>query len=153
RLFQYCVGGDHLPWDQVLPDAEMLQRALRLRPPQFVGWYLHDTKAVGFSTNFGHEHTPSRVSAMAFVSGPALTAIVRLDHTERRGAGRDVRNQMLSTFKMAAVSARVFRQASASLARSIPYVGMISLSLGSQLLSVSSLAKHFSSTPIAMKAA
>src|SRR5262249_58578600 len=65
----------------------------------------------------------------------------------------DGSDQIFSTFKMAAVCARVLRQASASLARSIPYVGMISFSLGSQPLSVSSLAKHFSSTPIAMEAA
>jgi hypothetical protein len=54
-------------------------------------------------------------------------------------------DQIFSTFKTAAVSARVLRQAAASLARSIPYVGMISFSLGSQPLSVSSPAKHFSS--------
>src|SRR5207248_7411006 len=62
-------------------------------------------------------------------------------------------DQIFSTFKIAAVSARVLRQASASRARSIPYVGMISFSLGSQPLSASSFAKHFSSTPRAMKAA
>ena len=33
RLLQHGVGGDHLTRDQVLADAEMLKRALRLRSP------------------------------------------------------------------------------------------------------------------------
>src|SRR3984893_7908183 len=54
RLFQYCIGGDHLPRDQVLADAEMLQRALGLRSPQLVSGHLHHAQTVGFSANFGH---------------------------------------------------------------------------------------------------
>ena len=62
-LLQRGVGGDHLPRDQVLADAEMLQRALRLRPPQLVGGHLHHAQAVGFSTNFGHvDQSPAPVS-------------------------------------------------------------------------------------------
>jgi hypothetical protein len=39
-FFQRCVRSDHLARDEILADAEMLQRALRLRPPQFIRGYL-----------------------------------------------------------------------------------------------------------------
>ena len=48
RLLDDGVGGDHLPRDQVVADAEMLQRALRLRAPQLVGRDMHLAQAVGF---------------------------------------------------------------------------------------------------------
>ena len=48
RLLQDGVGGDHLARDQVLADAEMLERALRLRAPELVGGHLHLAHAVGF---------------------------------------------------------------------------------------------------------
>src|SRR5271154_7631869 len=41
RLLQDWVGSDHLPRDQVLADAEMLQRPLRLRSPESIGLNFH----------------------------------------------------------------------------------------------------------------
>src|SRR5262249_47328643 len=46
--------GDHLPGDQVVADAEMLQGALRLRPPELVGRHVDRTEAVLFDTSSGH---------------------------------------------------------------------------------------------------
>src|SRR5690349_7331593 len=54
RPLQDSVGCDHLARDQVLPDAEMLERALGLGAPQLVDWDRHLAKAIGFSTKFGH---------------------------------------------------------------------------------------------------
>jgi hypothetical protein len=51
------------------------------------------------------------------------------------------------------VSARTRRRRSASFISDTPYEGMISFSLGSQPEAVSSLAKHFSKTLIAINAA
>ena len=50
RLLQDGVGGDHLARDQVLADAEMLERALRLRAPELVGGNFDLAKAIGFLT-------------------------------------------------------------------------------------------------------
>jgi hypothetical protein len=47
RLLQDGVGGDHLARDEILADAEMLERPLGLRAPQFIGWHAHFAKAVG----------------------------------------------------------------------------------------------------------
>src|SRR5208282_5639438 len=68
RLFQGCIGGDHLPRDQVLADTEMLQRALRLRPPQLVSGHLHHAHTVGFSANFGHSAAPNKTGTLAVSS-------------------------------------------------------------------------------------
>src|SRR6516162_6374466 len=54
RLFQYGVSRDHLARDEVMADAEMFQRALRLRPPQLVSGHLDHTHAVGYFTNLAH---------------------------------------------------------------------------------------------------
>src|SRR5712671_7326288 len=41
RAFLQCgVSGDHLSWDQMESDAEMLQRTLRLSAPQAIRWNL-----------------------------------------------------------------------------------------------------------------
>ena len=58
RLLDDRVGGDHLARHQVVADAEMLQRALRLRPPQLVGGNLDRAEAVGFPANFDHRTGP-----------------------------------------------------------------------------------------------
>src|SRR5262249_38668480 len=58
RLLQDGVGGDHLSWDQVLADAEVLQRALRLRTPELVGRHLDRAKAVVLDTESGHGQEP-----------------------------------------------------------------------------------------------
>ena len=58
RLFQDGVGGDHFARDQVLADAEMLQRALGLRAPQFVGGHLDLAEAVGFLAKVVHLSLP-----------------------------------------------------------------------------------------------
>jgi hypothetical protein len=54
RLLQVCVGGDHLPRNQVLADAEVLERALRLRSPKLVSRHLDHAYAVGFFSKFDH---------------------------------------------------------------------------------------------------
>ena len=46
RLLDDRIGGDHLPGDQVVADAEMLQGPLRLRPPELVGRDVDRTEAV-----------------------------------------------------------------------------------------------------------
>jgi hypothetical protein len=61
--------------------------------------------------------------------------------------------QIFSTVRTAAASARTRRRRSASFISDTPYEGMISFSLGSQPEAVSSLAKHFSKTLIAINAA
>src|ERR1700681_2941292 len=54
RPLQDGVGRNHLPRDQILADAEMLQRSLGLRAPQLVGRNLDCAQAVEFGANFGH---------------------------------------------------------------------------------------------------
>ena len=54
RLLQDGVAGDHLARDQVLADAEMLERALGLGAPQLVGRNAHLAEAVGFLANVCH---------------------------------------------------------------------------------------------------
>src|SRR5258708_40192928 len=46
--FYNRIGSDHFAGDQVSADAEMLQRALGLRPPELVGRHLNLTQPVGF---------------------------------------------------------------------------------------------------------
>src|SRR6516164_8660051 len=48
------ISGDHLARDQVLPDAEVLERALRLRSPELVCGHFDRAEAVGFCTNVFH---------------------------------------------------------------------------------------------------
>src|SRR5260370_16114190 len=48
------IGGDHLPGHQVVADTEMLQRPLRLRPPELVGRDVDRTEAVLFNTSGSH---------------------------------------------------------------------------------------------------
>src|SRR5258706_13998737 len=45
-FLQGVVGGDHFSGDLVLPDAEMLERALGLRAPQLVRRYFNHTEAI-----------------------------------------------------------------------------------------------------------
>src|SRR5712671_4535226 len=42
------IGSDHFAGDQVAADAEMLQRALGLRPPKLVGRHINLAQPVGF---------------------------------------------------------------------------------------------------------
>ncbi len=35
-FLENAVGCNHFAWNQIVTDAEVLERALRLRPPQFV---------------------------------------------------------------------------------------------------------------------
>ncbi len=53
-LLQGRVGGDHLARHQVLADAEMLQRPLRLRAPELVGGNADLTEAVCLLANIRH---------------------------------------------------------------------------------------------------
>src|ERR1700722_13932270 len=57
-LLQDGVGGDHLPRDQVLPDAEVLERALGVGAPEFVGGNTDLAETVGFDTNISHCISP-----------------------------------------------------------------------------------------------
>src|ERR1700739_2290030 len=45
------VRRDHLARDEVMPDAEVLERTLRLRPPQLVAGHIDFTEAVGLFSN------------------------------------------------------------------------------------------------------
>ena len=54
RLLQYRVGGDHFAGNEIPADAEMLQRALGLCAPQFIGRDLDLSQAVGFNAHVGH---------------------------------------------------------------------------------------------------
>src|SRR5277367_4393960 len=40
------VGGDHFPRDEIRADAEMFERALRLRAPELVGWDGHVAQGI-----------------------------------------------------------------------------------------------------------
>ena len=42
---------DHLPRDQILPDAKMLQRALSLGTPELVRWHLYIAETVGLNAS------------------------------------------------------------------------------------------------------
>jgi hypothetical protein len=45
-LLQRRVGRDHFAWDQILSDAEMLQRTLSLSAPELVRRHFNYAKAV-----------------------------------------------------------------------------------------------------------
>ena len=53
-LLEDRIGGDHLARHQVGPDAEMLDRALRLGAPELVGGNLDVSEAVGFLADIRH---------------------------------------------------------------------------------------------------
>ena len=57
-LLQDRIGRDHLARHQVLADAEMLERALRLRAPELVGGHIDLAEAVGFLANGDHVEPP-----------------------------------------------------------------------------------------------
>src|SRR5882757_8195848 len=61
-FLQGGVGRDHFAGDQVLPDAEMLQRALGLSTPQLVGGYFNDAEAVSLFSHLSHVHSPGFAS-------------------------------------------------------------------------------------------
>ena len=61
-LFQDGIGADHLARDQILANAEMLQRPLSLRSPELVGRDLDLAQAVGFLAEFGHSSRLCRAS-------------------------------------------------------------------------------------------
>jgi hypothetical protein len=48
RTFYDRIGSDHFAEDQVSANAEMLQRALGLRPPELVGSRFNPAQPVGF---------------------------------------------------------------------------------------------------------
>src|SRR5712671_1274903 len=50
-LLQNRIGCDHLSRNQILPNAEMLKRTLRLRAPQFVGVNINLTQTIGLLAN------------------------------------------------------------------------------------------------------
>src|SRR5260370_15334119 len=47
-LLQYGISGDHLTRNQIVADVEMLERALVLSAPKFVGVILQHTHAICF---------------------------------------------------------------------------------------------------------
>jgi hypothetical protein len=53
-LFQSRVRRDHLAGDEIVADAEVLQRALRLGAPQLVAGNIDPTQAVSFCANAHH---------------------------------------------------------------------------------------------------
>src|SRR6202041_3565363 len=53
-FLQGGVGSDHFTRNQILADAEVLQRALGLRAPQLVSRNIYFAKAIGFLTNVRH---------------------------------------------------------------------------------------------------
>ena len=48
------VCGDHFPRNEVFPNAEVFERALRLFASELVGWNVYVSKAVGFLAKFHH---------------------------------------------------------------------------------------------------
>ena len=57
-FLQDGVGSDHLTRNQILADAEMLERALGLSAPQLVRRHFNHTEAVGFFSRVGHGASP-----------------------------------------------------------------------------------------------
>jgi hypothetical protein len=53
-LLQRRIGNDHFTRHQVVADTEVLQRALRLGPPQLVGGDLDLAKTVAFGAKLNH---------------------------------------------------------------------------------------------------
>src|SRR2546422_9509555 len=69
-LLQDGVGGDHLTRNQVLADAEMLERALGLSAPELVLRHIHDAEAVCFFSHVGHISVMSATNASPRSSVP-----------------------------------------------------------------------------------
>ena len=59
-FLQDRIRGDHLPRNQVLADAEMLEGALRLSTPELVRRHFHHAEAICFLSCVAHV-TPSSV--------------------------------------------------------------------------------------------
>jgi hypothetical protein len=57
-FLQGGVGGDHFSGNQVLPDAEMLERALGLSAPQLVRGHFNHTEAVALFSHVDHPISP-----------------------------------------------------------------------------------------------
>ncbi len=57
-LLQGGVGGDHFSGYQVLPDAEMLERALGLSAPQLVRGHFNHTEAIALFSHVDHMISP-----------------------------------------------------------------------------------------------
>ena len=58
-FLQGGIGGDHLARNQILADAEMLERALGLSAPQLVGRHFDHAEAVGLFSHVGHGISPN----------------------------------------------------------------------------------------------
>jgi hypothetical protein len=57
-FLQGGVGGDHFSGNQVLPDAEMLERALGLSAPQLVCRHFNHTEAIALFSHVDHMISP-----------------------------------------------------------------------------------------------
>src|SRR6516164_7839418 len=55
-FLQNGVGGDHLTWDQVVANTEMLERTLSLSAPELVGGHLNHAEAICFLPHVGLVH-------------------------------------------------------------------------------------------------
>jgi len=69
------VRRDHLPGNQVLPDTEMLERALRLSAPEFVGGHVDFAEAVAFLAIVWHLGLASGFHL--FLRFPSFLALMR----------------------------------------------------------------------------
>ena len=58
-FLQDGVRANHLAWDQILADAEVLKRALGLGAPELVGGNIHFAQAVDFLANVRHLISPA----------------------------------------------------------------------------------------------
>jgi hypothetical protein len=61
-FLQGSVSRDDFTGDQILADAKMLERALRLSTPQFVRRHLNHTKAVALCSHVRHVRPPGQVN-------------------------------------------------------------------------------------------
>jgi hypothetical protein len=57
-LFHHRVDADHLPGNQILPNAKVLERALSLRTPESFCGHPHLTQAFRFGAKRCHNHLP-----------------------------------------------------------------------------------------------
>src|SRR6516164_9074175 len=57
-FLQDSVGRNHFTGNQVLPDAEMLERTLGLSTPEFIGRHFDDAEAVGLLSHIRHLISP-----------------------------------------------------------------------------------------------
>src|SRR5215471_9835687 len=53
-FLQNGVSGDHFTRNQVLADAEMLERALCLRTPELIRWHFNHAQAICFLSHIAH---------------------------------------------------------------------------------------------------